>query len=170
MASPIPTKLPAVLRSVRARLVAVLGWPEARVIVDARGDADADSVTVQADRYVRLRVESRTPDPNVEGRGRVYPDMHARISVTVRSRTDIDAANSDLVALTDESLGHLNHEEDVWDALYCFQPVDSSGNWLVRQPIVPAQATAPRKPPKGWMQSALEFGVIYILDLDQSYQ
>lgn len=171
MASPIPTTLAVILPKIQARVMSVLSFPAERVVIDARTDPDAEEVQPQADQYVRIKVESRTPiDTSVEARGRIYPDMMARVSCTLRSRYDVDTVNSDQLALTAASTGHLVREHQLWDALIVFQPEDASGNWLVREPIKPGPATAPRKPPKEWMQSVLEFSIIFILDLDQSYQ
>lgn len=171
MASPTPTTLDLVLASLQTRLVTVLEIPAERVVIDARNDPDAEEVVVQADQYVRIRVEQRSLDTHsVEARGRNYPDLNARISVVGRTRYDVDAVNSDQSILTDTSRGHLRLEHLLWDALLCFQPVDAQNNWLVREPVKPGAATAPRKPPKGWMSSTLEFNVVIILDLDRDYQ
>lgn len=171
MASPIPTTFDLVLAAVQARLMAVLEWPEERVVIDARTDAEADEVTPVADQFVRLRLEVRRPDPHSPvGRGRVYPELHVDFACTLRTRYDVDAANSDQTILTDATRGHLRAEHDLWDALWCFQPADGEENWLVREPIQPGPATAPRRPPKGWMSSTLSWESVVILDLDQAYQ
>lgn len=178
MAEPVATDFDAILHAIQARLMAVLDWPEARVLIDARSDEDADAAIPVADQYLRLKLASCTPDAaSVEARGRKYPNATARVQVILRTRIDTDKVNSDDQFLThraaeptERSRGHLVAWGRVWDALLCFQPEDDDGNWLVFEPIKPAEASGPRKPPKGWGQSVLGFTVGFILDLDQGYQ
>ena len=171
MSSPIPTTLDLVLASIQTRIMAVTEWPAERVLIDARADGEASEIIVQADQFVRIRVESRTPEQyTFEARGRINPELSVRISTVLLTRLDVDAINSDQTILTDTSRGHLRAEHLLWDALIIFQPMDVNENWLVREPIKPGSATAPRKPPKGWMSSTLEFTAVIILDLDQDYQ
>lgn len=171
VAEPIPTSLSAILLAIQTRLVEVLSWPEERIVLDARDDPDAEAVQPQADAFLRIRTEARTPvGETVDARGRKHPHMRARISVTLRTRCDLDKVNSDQIALTHASRGHFAAEHKVWDALIVFQPEDDAGNWLVFEPIKPGPATSPRKPPKGWMGSQIEFNLGFILDLTQSYQ
>ena len=171
MAVPIPTNLADILTSLQARLMDVLGWPEERVIIDMRDDHDADTITSQAEQYVRLKAGPRNPlGADVEARGRIQPRMSAQISVRLRTRVNLDKAQSDVTALTDASRGHLRVEAGVWDALLNFQPVDGDSNWLVSETVKPRLATAPQKPPAGWAQTTINFDVTFIMDLDQSYQ
>lgn len=168
----IPTELGTILLAVQARLMAVLGYPDERVIIDARTDRDHETTgPTQAEQYVRLQVKNRNlVAETVEARGRIYPHMKATISCVVRTRVNLDEASSDESALTVASRGHLPVEHKVWDALICFQPVDEDDNWLITEPIKPRGGTTPQKPPKTWMQSTIDFDITFALDLDQTYQ
>lgn len=167
-----PTSLADVLLAIQARLVDWLGWDEARVLIDARTDADHDrAAPTLAEQYVRLAVKARTPDDaSVEGRGRVYPLARAMLSCTLRTRVLTDKATADRAALTADGRGHLRAEELIWDALTNFYPTDAEGNWLVAEPLKPRQGASPLRPPKEWTQSVLDFQVSYLWDLTQSYQ
>lgn len=168
----VPTSLGTVLLAIQAQLVEFLEWDESRVVIDARTDQGHDLAgPTTGEQYVRLQVKSRNPvSETVEARGRIYPHMKASISCVLRTRVNLDTAVSDVSALTVASRGHLPVEHTLWDALLCFQPVDSEGDWLVTEPIKPRGASQPIKPPKEWVQSTIDFEVTFAMDLDQDYQ
>lgn len=172
MAAQIRAKLRDILLDVRGRLMEVTGLPPERVAVDARQDADEPDLNLQADQYFLIRVKGQTPAPGVEGGGRVNTRVKRRIQVCLRTRLALDEAGRDLLWLTEQSLGHLEREHQLYDALSTYQPTDGKGNWLVAEPIVLEQSTEPRKDKAdpSWGRSAVEFVVDFALALDQSYQ
>lgn len=178
MATVSATDLNVILLAIQARLMASLSWPDERVIIDARNDNDHDkSAPTHGHQYIRLGVKARTLDmASVEGRGRVYPRCDAVVSVTLRTRCDLDPAVSDQIALTDPGTeeipqrGHLPFEHDIVDSLLTFYPVDADSNWLCCEPLKVRNGSSPLKPPKGWAQSVWDVSVAFLLDLDQDYQ
>jgi hypothetical protein len=166
------TSMPAILAQIRGRLRTVLRFPQERVLPDARDDDESEGPT-KADQYVLIRVSpGRVVKASFVGTGRVASRMERDITVTLWTRLAADEQRSDAEWLSHPSIGHLQAEHKLWDALLGFQPVDDDGDWIVAAPIVPESVDAPKKARrrKGWGHSSVRFTVEFVLDLDQTYQ
>lgn len=159
-----------ILPVIRTRIQDVLEFPPERVLPDAREDTEED-VPTQADQFVLLRVGGGDFVPGIQGAGRLNLQVVREITCTLWTRLETDQIRSDEEWLANASLGHLQCEHKLWDALATYQPVDGDGNWLVAYPIVPRRFGPPRKgrKRKGWGRSTLAFDVSFTLDVDQDY-
>lgn len=169
-ATPIPTKLSTILKALKARLIAKMGFPQERVLISLQ--ALNPPFRSQAEQYCILFPSAgHFPEEIFEGSGRVETRTVRRTSAVLWTRSGLDEEDRDEIRLTDQSLGHLDFEHKMFDALIAFQPVDSQNNWLVYQPIKPQAISAPMKAQDIlWIASEFQFDVDYILQLDQSYQ
>lgn len=175
MPTVIRTNLAVILSVLRARLVDVTGLPPERVGLLQREEAPFNA---HGDGYVYLRVEDGGFDmPDLIGAGRIDTREEILFSVTARSRCALDESNMDWLWLTEESLGNLKLRHAVLEAMVCFQPTDSEGNWLVTEPIKPSRSRRPRKEPgtrdrpnKDWGESVTYWELKYECDLTQTYQ
>jgi hypothetical protein len=169
----IPTKLSTIFLSLKARLMSAMSFSDSQVLIDARDDSDDELPTI-APQYIRIRRKAVRPlvEESVDGIGRVNPRCLLTVSVWLWTRIALDKPQEDLLWLTKQSLGHLDGEQALWDALLCYQIVDEDDNWLVTEPIKPRQASVPRKSKKQkeWGRSGLDFDVTFSMILDQTYQ
>lgn len=174
MATVVRTKLSTILLAIKAQVMTVFGWPAERVLISARREEE-DEPHLQADQYVRIKPLGSSPEPCWDGGGRINCQAKRRVRATLWTRLALDSPNEDQEWLTNASLGHLDTEHALFDALAGFQPSDGFENWLVTLPIEPGPANEPAGPAAkrnndGWGKSATEFTVTYMMDLDQSRQ
>lgn len=174
MPAVIRTELAAILPPIRTRLASVAALPAERVLLLQRESPPFDG---HGDSYLWVRVEDGAFDmPNVIGAGRIDAREEVLFSVTARTRLAVDERNQDLQWLIHESLGNLRLRQKVIDAMLCFQPLDSSGNWLTTEPIKPARSRGPRKEQgkdktnKEWGESTTYWMLRYEVSVTQTYQ
>lgn len=172
MAQPIQSTLDILLLSIQTQLMAVLGWEVERVIIDTENDED-DETKYQAEQIVFIRRASSALDVGWVGAGRVWAPERAMIACTLWTRCALDESPGFASGLTDPLLGHEVYAAQIRDALYAFQPVDSSGNWLVQEPLAPASGIGPKRRKKldtTWTRSVISVSMIYANSLNQAYQ
>lgn len=172
MAAQIRSKLSPILLAIRQRVMDVMLFPPERVLIVAR---DVLAQEPQADQFVRIRPRGGPIYyPTYEGGGRMDTRVRRSCSATLRTRMATDEPTQDLFWLNDVSIGHLEKEHALFDALVAFQPTDSDDNWLVTQPLEPKAVTTPEKARGAkmleWGESTFEFVIHYQLALDQTYQ
>jgi hypothetical protein len=166
------SSLTVFLPLIQQRLETVLGFPPERVILDAR-DNDDTEYKFQADQYLLLRVLAGKVTDDYEGAGRNAVVLVRDITVTLWTRLQTDEATSDYQWLTNASLGHLQAEEQLYNALAGWQPLDSNGLWVLEEPIYPRPVDRPLKSRKrvGWGRSTVQFSVMFALSaVDAAYQ
>ncbi len=170
MSEPARTTLPVLVASIRERLQFVLDFPPERVIPDARDDDDEEFPT-KADQYVLMRAGNGTPTGDYLGAGRNALCLRRDITCTLWTRLQADEARSDEQWLLAASIGHLQAEHKLYDALAGFIPADEEGVALVPEPLWPEPVNAPKKSRKrqGWGRSSVRFAVTYTLDIDTTY-
>lgn len=167
MASVIRTKLSVILKTVRDRLITKLRFNPSRVSIAV--ELPTGVPDTQADQTVYLKPLSQAPDDAVTfAAGRVDTRLSRQVAVVLRTRLHLDELYSDEALLTDSSLGHLDVEHAILDALQTFLPTDKDDNALCYEPFQVRPSTMPDKdsPPNGWGQSALVFTLDYEADLD----
>jgi hypothetical protein len=149
--------------------MAVTGFPEERVVLLARADVPYHA---QADQYVRIWPRSQTTQgPIVQGAGRLDARVVRRVSVCLWTRLALDEADRDNSWLLHATLGHLDAEHKLFDALLGFHPEDADGNWLCYEDcrvVAAAEPSKDRAEPE-WGKSEVDVEVPYVLDLNQSY-
>ena len=171
MATVLRSRLSAILPLIQARVTAVMGLPEERVLLT--GEMDNLPWDTQADQYVWIRPREMRPNaPIIVGAGRHDARTNRSCLATLRTRYAVDEGPQEARWLLDRSFGHLDAEQLLLDALFLFQPTDAAGNWLVHEPLQPMPVSAPRKDQrdKDWGESTFEFSIDFTLDLNQSYQ
>jgi len=150
------------------QLVDVTGLGESQVIPDARDD---DDMKLQADQYIVVRVGAARLGDEWAGAGRNALVLRREVLCVVWTRMATDRGTSDRQWLVDQTRGHIVAEEAVYDALSGFQPKDDDGNWIVKEPLEPQPARAPKRNKNqdrklaGWGQSAVSVTVLYALPL-----
>jgi hypothetical protein len=174
MAQPIPTTFDVLMLNIQQRLVSVLGFPPERILLDLDEDAKERSPAIQADQYVRVLDGGGDSDREPQdARGRVAPVVKETLIVALFTRLAVDDVNTKLQWLTDPANGNLRTRDSLWDALFCFQPMDTAGNWLVVEPLKVKnvrrpQDLGPKRP--GWGRSGIEVEVKYQVLVNQAYQ
>jgi hypothetical protein len=159
-----------IVEAVRARVMAVTGFPAERVVPHA--GADEVPYPTMAEQYVLLRAKGGKPDlDQFHGAGRVDARYTRVIRATLWTRLALDAVNFDTGWMLAQSTGHLDVEHQLLDALVGFLPKDGDANVLVTQPFAPGPVTDPRRGEKDphWGVSAVEAEATFTLDLDQTY-
>lgn len=178
MPAPIPTTPDVILRAILTRMGQISGWVKDQAFLYQEDDPPYD---VKGDFWAFIQFQPQGQD---EGRflaaGRVDSTMGAEVHVIVRSRSALDEAHSDFVRLTDASLGHIAYASAVVNALNGFQPNDANdptgntGNWLLQIPmrLLPNGWGTPKptKHDREWLETRLRFGILFTMNLDQTYQ
>lgn len=177
------TDFPAVLRSVRDRLVEyeVVSRPELVQFIARDGSGRSGSLPhLTGDRDVLLRVKGmRSPLDIVQSAGRLAR-MYRTIEVILRTRDARDKPGSDEAWLAREDQ-HLDFEHEVLDALQMFHPTmprvdDVPGIEIIGEPMRFLTSTDPDHRleaagrEQGWGSSVMLFEVMYEPDIDQTWQ
>lgn len=172
---PLPTvnrsPLADIVRAVLAGLAQYAGVPKSRVKL-WRSDADLPPLA-DADNDLVVQVSGPVPDePVVIGAGRVDTRITRHVTVTARTRCELDELSTAQVRLLDANLGHYALEEAVIDAMQMLDFQDKQGNQLLVQPIrlVPSQGARAVPRSAQWTATALVFEVVYEAALDQARQ
>jgi hypothetical protein len=165
MPAPVPTDLSQILLQVRARLVAVLRWPEERVLPIDPDDADLPAPQGTQLCFFWPEIEAAKL---YAGAGRLDTRDGVRLAVEIATQLATDPVGSYGLWLLDQQLGHLVARHKVLNALVGFWPGDPAGNVLTDHPFEPAGLSKPRreKKTKGWGYSRVGFQLTYILALD----
>jgi len=167
------TTLAAVVAAVRTQIQGKLGFPAERVLPHAGDAADPDPFPAQAEQLVLIHLGGGRVEPGVyDGAARNAPLFRQELLCTLWTRLVSDDPSTAERYLLDQTLGHLKFTDQLWDALWAFQPLDASGNWIVTEALRPEQWQPPRQAPgrKGWGRSALRFTATFCLALDTTYQ
>ncbi len=166
---PVRTTLNAVLLALRAMLETATGFPDERVLLLARDDLP---YRPQADQYITIRPRSQRWDRIRTGSGRFDNVVRRRMTVTLYTRLLLDENSEDLLWMTDATLGHFAVEHTLFDALEMWQPTDTDGNLLLREPVALEEASQAERSHKeeGWGQASYSFDACYVLDLNQAIQ
>jgi hypothetical protein len=170
MPAPVRTNLATILPLILARLQSVTGLPDERCFLSQQEEMPFDGM---APSYVWLRVEGAVPKLEiVEGAGRYHGRFEQTISVTVRTRLELDRKARDLVWLTDADGGHEPLVHAVYNALVTFWPADEQNNLYADAPLWPVKGDRPRKDQKqtAWGVSTLWFAFLYTLELDEPFK
>ncbi len=170
MPAQIGTTADVLMLNIQAQLVAFLGYPPERVVIDQRDPGD-ETLIAQAEQYVVLSVEDgMVTDGMVSYSGRLASVERLTFCTTLWTRCALDESTAGNVLMTDPSLGHLIARHALYDALTDYVPVDGSSNILTASPVHPGRATRPRRPkPKpGWAWSQLYWVAPYQLALNLS--
>ena len=117
------------------------------------------------------------PDGELEQLGgRVDERVDRLVRGVDRSRSDrrlhLDEPNRDKQWLIDQALGHMVFEEATVDALELFWPTDVSGNVLLCEPmrLLRAESLMKQKKDGAWGESALDWEIQYLLNVNQAVQ
>ncbi len=169
MPTVLRSKFSTILLAVQARLVAKLGFPLERVLVSKKDPP----FFAQGDQFVVVRPRGfRVSEPIVGAAGRVDTRIMRRFTVTLWTRLVLDETDRDTEWLTDPTLGHLDQENAVIDAVQIFWPATSGDDLLTTYPIRLVDGSEPGELPsaKEWGASTLTFEAQYEISLDQSEQ
>jgi len=164
----VPTKLSKLLPVIQLRLMTALEWPEERVLLALK-----DPTTHPHERYLRLWPrQSVSYQIYRHGAGRVDTRVTRRLAVKLCTRLALDSVTSSKQWLTHETLGHLDTEHAIIDALENFQPLDGDQNWLVYQPMKLQPVSEPDLEPEEpeWGCTVQEYDLSFVLQLNQDYQ
>jgi hypothetical protein len=165
MPAPVRTNLATILPLILARLQSVTGLPDERCFISQQPEMPFDGM---APSYVWLRAEHATPKLEiVEGAGRYHCRFEQTISVTVRTRNELDRKARDGVWMADHAA--LVHQ--VWNSLVTFWPADEQNNLYADAPLWPAKGDPPKKDKTqtAWGVSTLWFAFLYTLELDDPF-
>lgn len=165
---------PIVRRSrVRTILLAVKAWlveqevaDESRILIVARDSRDVPHF--QGDQDIVLRPGRLQSLGYEEGSGRYDKRVKRRLEATIRTRLELDEADSDEQWLTRED-AHTDLEEDVVAALELFPVEEADGDLLLVEPmrLISGDVPGKRASAKGWGESTLVFEMVYALPLDE---
>lgn len=165
----VRAKLSQILPVMQQRLMAVLGFPKERVKLSCRRNTPHPH-----EQYVVVRPRSHiTHQVYRHGGGRADTRVTRRVAVELWTRLALDETGDSEQWLLDASLGHLDREHQIFDALENFQPLNAQGDWLVYQPLKLYPTSDPdlEEPDEPeWGRSVQEYDVSYVLDLSQDYQ
>lgn len=165
MAAQIRSGLRAILLSLTDYLADALKLGEGAVVLTARDEVPR----LAGDRDLVLRFKGETQRGRThEGMGRVGAFRYRRLSVTARSRSEVDEAGSDRQHLLDALAGHVEFEDAAADALTAYFVEDHDGNLLAAEPLKVGPWSEPRADKKepGWLESTLEVEIGYLRNLD----
>jgi hypothetical protein len=157
-----PTTFAACLLAIQARAMAVLGFPQERVILWAR---DEESWHPQGDQIVRIRPRQQLPTPTVVGGGRPAGKVTRTVNVCLWSRYNVDSWDNDQAWLTDPTNGFLAFELAVMNALFHYHAPDPNGSGMLFEPLKPVVAAQPSKnrAEADWGTSECDFDVTYVI-------
>ncbi len=169
---PIRTGLAAILQAVRAQLVSF----------GAVSDPSRVRTTVRdwrkiphwgAEHDIILRPSNFLVDKGmVDSNGRQATLIIRTLTIVCRTRLHLDEAGQDKVFLEEPNLGHLVFEEKVCDALQIFMPTNSNGDDLLTIPmrIIRGDSIGKEAQDAAWGQTALDWEIRYLLNLNQAIQ
>ena len=177
MASVIRSNMRTILPEIRSRL---LSWPttalhfgEYRAFLVAQ----SKTVPIQADKVLLIRPLDFTVQRGwADGAGRMATRIDRRISLTVRTRLNIDMdGGADVEWLTNLDYGHLALEEAIPDALEEYFPRNASGDHLTLEPIRMLSGSVPTvghevqrgQETQDYGESTLIYTAAYLLDVNQ---
>lgn len=175
MAAQIRSNIAAILRGIKTQLVTKTGLSEHLIFMNLRpSGTSAATHPVQSGSYLRLFISSPQPIPEwFAAAGRVNSGKARYLDVAVRTRLGLDTVDREDNHLLDTAEGHFILEDQVFDALEGFQPVDTAQNVLTAYPIaavppnaLPSLPIEPRDP--HWAESQILFLVPYNSALDQT--
>lgn len=171
MANPglTPTYLDAILPVLRARIVSVTGLDDTVVWETKKAKVPFNA---QADHFVTIRPRGQQCNRPIEqGAGRLDLRATRRISITAYTRVELDEHDRDTNWLRNQTLGHLQLERKILDAVTTFKVIDANGN-LLALPIRPGVWQEPdeEKEDPAWGSSTLDIEITFVVQLDQSYQ
>lgn len=149
-----------VVRAVRQRLIDAVPMAPSRVILCACEPDDVPHAGAQQD--VLLRLEGESPAGTFDGGGR-YVDLRRRtFAVWPRTRMSLDPVGSDLERLTRDTIGHLELETAIDDALAGWLAED--GDDAIALPVDIGTFSTPVRDrgDASWVRSRLEFSVTYL--------
>lgn len=158
------TDLRTLVLAVRARLVSELEWPAERVLVVAEDEHD---YAPHGDQLLELRLGDQEWGKEREGAGRWDQRVKRKVTLTLWTRVQLDEPTTDLILLTDRTLGHLAAELAVCDALEGWTPTNQKGLDLCHEEIKVrgvGKAEKPKRRP-GWARSSFSFELHYTLAL-----
>ena len=150
----IDSNLVAILRSVRARLMANVSGannPNCYIALDPmaiRNGRPGDFV------FVVSPFDGSFGDGEIDGGGQNQATTIATVAITVHSIQNLDRPDEDGTFLSHGELGLIQRFEDVLAAFLAQDLVDESGNEITYEPIIPTSYNVGRErdKPRGWMQ------------------
>ncbi len=176
MVQPIQTWFDDILVSIQKWLITTLQFEPDQVLLRMEEQSWEDESPPGADQYLILLLgRFDTNQPMVIGGGRYTPYLSRKLTILIRSRSLVDSSldqKEHLLGLTDITLGHLELERRVLDALLVFAPEDEVGNWLVTWPIEIRGASSPEKgrTNKEWATTTFETNLPMQARVDQTRQ
>lgn len=164
----VRAKLSKILPVIKQRLMSKLDWPAERVKISLKDDSSHPH-----QQYLRLWPRSSVSFAIYRhGGGRLDTRVMRRLAVKLYTRLALDESGDDEQWLTNATLGHLDVEHAIIDALENYAPVDEDMNWLVYQPMKLQPVSEPDKDAEEpeWGSTVQEYDLSYVLDLDQNDQ
>lgn len=177
----VKTKLSAIFRAIRARIVEKANIPIERVHASLRMNPPTHT---PAPDYVTILPLTQTADKAmVEGGGRYTKLFTGRMNVYVRWQVMLDEAYMDDVALTgveggeggegpaaafgDPTIGVMDKIDAIEDALEMFLPEDAAGNGILVEPMRQVFVGEPHKNYEAneWGDVVTEWEIKYWRDL-----
>jgi len=106
--------------------------PPTQVVLSQRDDFETVPPAGLAEQAIVVHVGGLSPDqPQNEGAGRVDFRVRRRLDVVAWTRIGLDEINTDLLLLTTDSVGLLDLEHSILEALQDKTPTDDDGNDLL---------------------------------------
>ena len=168
----IRTKITAILRKVRARLISEDVFSEDEIWLSMKMSVP---VNFQGDRWAIVVPLGERSDPRRDtGAGRANTVSDLRFDIYVRSRCALDVAYRDEVWLNDPDFGVLDKVHEVIDVLQMYNPVDENDRVMLEEPMRWIFSAEPKKDQYkediGFGERYAEFQCRYVMDLDQSWK
>jgi hypothetical protein len=164
----VPTSLNVLLPLLQVQVGATFLWGLERVLLVKNDERPFHG---QADSYITIRPKNQMAEACVLGGGRFSPLVTRRIRCRIWSRYAVDEAGREDVWLCDGSLGHIQYEDTLFNALLGYHPMAPNGTDLLCEPLKLGVTTEPAtgdktEPEWGW--SEIEFDVTYLLTMPAS--
>ncbi len=159
-------QLADILPNIELRLQTVTGLTPQAVFF-WQGDDDPPYHAL-AERYIWLRLEDQGADqPIIQGSGRYDARETQILRVVPRVRVSLDMADRHDIGLIHPQYGILPFMHQMYDALLGYQPVNSSNQWLVVEPMRVLRTSRPHQIPRQpeWLESTMYFSLTYELNL-----
>jgi hypothetical protein len=154
-----------ILLAIAARVVSTTGLDATRVLI-AAVSSPWDVPHHGAAQDILLMPRGEVPEAPVDGGGR-YVNLRKRtLEVAVRTRLQLDTAQTDKTRLTDDSLGHLALEDRVCDGLENWFPLDADTGDAIATPLAVGRLTGPAKDHRDATWVSTQFTVDFLYERD----
>lgn len=166
-----PTTIRAIAAAIKGRLIEYAALDADQIIITTLAPEKVPTLASAFDVIFQLRGES--PDVKmIDGAARRVNLRCRDVSLSIRSRLQLDTIGSEETHLLDAGEGHTAYEDAVCDALETWQPTDSAGNALVVEVLRLGRLSEARQLPKAeeWLISTWEMNSLkYVRNLTQDF-